>query len=485
MRRRLILVTPAMVASGMDDATNSAAYQQALAFLFGRIDYERTPLLAYSARSFKLARMRELVQRLGDPDAKLPIVHIAGTKGKGSTAALMAAIAVAAGYRTGVFSSPHLDRIEERLSIDGQPASPDELVELVEQVRGVVEAMDAAADESGGPTYFEITTAMALCHFARRGVDLALLEVGLGGRLDSTNVCRPAVSVITSISYDHMAQLGNTLEAIAAEKAGIIKRGVPVVSGVTDDGPREVIERRCEELGSTLWQAGREFRHLYSPAIAVDQQAAAGRLDFELEPTSRRHEQLALGLLGRHQAANAAVALATIEVLRGRGWRFSDEAVARGLREARCPARIDVVARRPTIVVDAAHNVASVEALLATLEESFAARRRWLVFAAAADKDLAGMLQRLVPAFDRVLLARYQTNPRGAPVEELERLARECGPAEKSSCHGSIEAACQVALSEVGADDLLCATGSFFTAAEMRRQLVARETVAEAPTAGA
>ena len=191
------------------------ARQAALDWLMGRINYERTAFIPYQERQLKLDRMRQLLTRLGQPDAGLKIVHVAGTKGKGSTSAMIAAMLTAAGYRTGVFSSPHLERIEERFAVDGQPCTADELVALVDRLRPVVEAMDdeaaADGDPTGGPTYFEVTTAMALVHFVERQVDAAVLEVGLGGRLDSTNVCLPAVSVITSISFDHTKQLGNTL----------------------------------------------------------------------------------------------------------------------------------------------------------------------------------------------------------------------------------------------------------------------------------
>ncbi len=203
-------------------------------FLESRIDHERSTPAPYSQRNFKLERMRELLAALGDPHLGLPAIHIAGTKGKGSTAAMIAAALEAAGYRVGLFTSPHLERVEERIAIDGQPLSAPDWERLIEEARPHVERMDARAECEGacGPTYFEIVTALAFRHFADLGADCAVLEVGLGGRLDSTNVCRPIVSLITSISFDHVQQLGGTLAAIAGEKAGIIKPGVPVISGV-------------------------------------------------------------------------------------------------------------------------------------------------------------------------------------------------------------------------------------------------------------
>lgn len=238
----------------------------ALAWLLGRINFERTGV-PYQERQLKLDRMRQLLARLGQPDAGMKIVHVAGTKGKGSTSAMIAAMLTAAGYRTGMFASPHLERIEERFLVDGQPCTADELVALIARVRAEVRVMDELAanegDAAGGPTYFEITTAMALLHFVERAADAVVLEVGLGGRLDSTNVCHPAVSVVTSISFDHTKQLGNTLAAIAREKAGIIKPGVPVVCGVVDTEPQQVIADVAREHGCRLIQAGREFEFRY------------------------------------------------------------------------------------------------------------------------------------------------------------------------------------------------------------------------------
>ena len=354
-----------------------------------------------SEEALKLDRMRELLRRLGNPQDGMPIVHVAGTKGKGSTAAMIAAVLSAAGYRTGLFTSPHLDRVEERIAIDGQPCSAEDLAELVELVRPAVEAMDrerrrrqpirrtmARPTSRSSPPWRCAT-------FARRRVDAAVLEVGLGGRLDSTNVCTPCVSIITSISFDHTKQLGDTLAAIAAEKAGIIKPGVPVVSGVDGRGAAggDSPHRPAERLPAA--GTGRRFRLRLSPAAHLERAALAGALRFSrliiagdqpsspeicdprVRAVSHRHLPIvALGLLGRHQAANAAVALAAVEELRHAGWTIPEAAVRRGLAEVAWPARVEVVARRPTVVLDAAHNAASIAALVEMLDESFSARRR-------------------------------------------------------------------------------------------------------------
>ena len=463
----------------MDSATSLdpplARREAALRFLVDRINYERMQSMPCAEEAFKLDRMRELLRRLGNPQNGLPIVHVAGTKGKGSTAAMIAAALSAAGYRTGLFTSPHLDRVEERIAVDGRPCSGDELAELVEQVRPAVEALDRAAAEGDppehGPTYFEIVTALALRHFARRRVDAAVLEVGLGGRLDSTNVCTPLVSVITSISFDHTKQLGSTLAAIAAEKAGIIKPGAPVVSGVTADEPREVIRQIAAEHGCRLIEQGVDFDFRYTPPRHLEQAASPGRVEYWISVAEGRSGEgtgFALGLLGRHQAANAAVALAALGELRRTGWTIPEAAVRTALADLSWPARVEVVARRPVVVLDAAHNGASIEALVEVLDESFSVRRRLLIFATTREKDLRGMLGHLLGRFDHIVFTRYLSNPRAVRPEELQALALELSGRHYPVCAEPAEAwdsICHLA----GSEDLICVAGSFFIAAEMRR----------------
>jgi dihydrofolate synthase/folylpolyglutamate synthase len=459
----------------MTATTCPTSREAALAYLLGRIDYERAFAVPYDDRAYKLDRMRDLLARLGHPSAKLPIVHVAGTKGKGSTSAMIAAMLTATGRTTGLFTSPHLDRLEERMRVDGRPCTGDELAQLVDRLRPAVEAMDARAAGTAtptlGPTYFELTTAMALMHFADRRVDAAVLEVGMGGRLDSTNVCHPLVSVITSISLDHTRQLGGTLAAIAREKAGIVKPGVPVVSGVLPDEPRCEIEAACQHHGSRLVQLGRDFDFIYRPPANVERSDAKGTIDFRaLAPgPPRSYADLAVGLLGRHQAANAAVALAAMLELEQAGWTLPEQFLRAGLAHVRWPARIEVVDGRPLVVIDAAHNVASVEALLETLDESFQARPRTLIFATTQEKDAPGMLRRLLPRFDRVVLTRYRTNPRCIPPEELLTVAGENAPddAPATIC-ADPSAAWKEALRVTPDTGLICVTGSFFLAAEMR-----------------
>jgi dihydrofolate synthase/folylpolyglutamate synthase len=439
--------------------STSPSYDDALAFWHSRINYEhRNP----GPGDLKLDRMRALLHLLGDPQDRLRIIHIAGSKGKGSTAAMLATILNRAGQHTGLFTSPHLCRVEERIQIDGQPISPDELIALLDEMRALLRQAPELE-----PTFFEIATALGFCHFRRRGVDAAVIEVGLGGRFDSTNVCQPVLAVITSISYDHTQQLGDRLSSIAFEKAGIIKPGRPVVSGVTAAEARAVIERIARERSAPLRELGRDFHYQYVPGRVTYDTTTLPQVRIEPGPA----QAMELGLHGDHQGANAAVAVATIEALRGEGWTISDAAVAAGLAEIRWPARLEVLGRRPLVVLDCAHNVASAEALVATLCSSFPTTRRWLIFAASADKDLSGMMRVLAPHFAHVFLTRYAGSARGMPPEELARLLRGTVEMPHSVCPTALEA-WQTARTRAAPEDLICITGSVFLAGELRPMLL-------------
>jgi dihydrofolate synthase/folylpolyglutamate synthase len=408
--------------------------------------------------------MRALLHRLGDPHRRLHLLHVAGSKGKGSTAAMLAAILRRAGYRTGLFTSPHLCRVEERLQVDGVPIGAGELTELLDDIRAAVRASPPLE-----PTFFEIATAAGFLHFVRRRVDAAVVEVGLGGRFDSTNVCRPDVALITSISFDHTQQLGNRLASIAREKAGIVKPGVPTVSGVTAAEARQVIERVCRERGAPLCQLGIDFHYRYEPGRVTAESVRRPRV----EVTTRRRTWpvLELGLLGEHQAANAAVALACVEHLQARGWHVGDAAVAAGLAGVDWLARLEVVGRRPLVVLDCAHNVASAHALAETLRQSFPPARRLLVFAGSSDKDLAGMFRELAPLFAHVFLTRYADNPRSVPPEVLADLLPRDANRAVTTCASAAEA-WHGARAAAGPDDLICVTGSVFLAGELRPVLL-------------
>ncbi|GAB6167521.1 folylpolyglutamate synthase/dihydrofolate synthase family protein [Thermostilla marina] len=448
----------------------------ALEFLYARTNYERFLTPPYTAKALKLARMRELLKRLGDPQDAAPIVHIAGTKGKGSTAVMIGNMLKEAGYRVGVFTSPHLERVEERLAVDGSPCSFDTFIELLSEMMPIIAEMDrqAVAEEGTefGPTYFEILTALALLHFARANVDFIVLEVGLGGRLDSTNVCRPVVTAITSISYDHTQQLGDTLERIAWEKAGIVKRGIPLVCGVESPIPREVIHGVCREMEAPVIQAGIHYRYRYratpSPAAPL-----GGRFDFvyHRDRSELGLRDVVLAPPGAHQAANASVALAMALVLSEKGFTIREDAVRRALATTVVPARIEIVGMRPLTVLDASHNVASVRALLDTLQGAECSGKRIAVFGTTQGKDYRGMLQELAAGTDRVILTQYTENPRAVPLGELAA----AWPTEPTRAvrllAATPEKAWQTAAELASPDDIVFVAGSFFLAAEIRPTL--------------
>jgi dihydrofolate synthase / folylpolyglutamate synthase len=465
-------------------------YQQVVDCLFGRINYERIAGSEFSVADFKLDRMREFLRRLGDPHRQIPAVHIAGTKGKGSTAAFVASILRESGRRTGLFTSPHLHVFEERMTVDGRPPEQSELVDLVNRIMPVVDAMDALP-AGWSPTYFEIATALGWLYFLDRGASVAVLEVGLGGRLDATNVCFPAVTVITTISRDHVQQLGPTLRHIAAEKAGILKPNVPCVTGDTKPEVLEVLERTRREVsppdgaGVPLRRVGHEFHYEWSPCpeavpklgeVRRDRVSirVPGEVSSSMQESGLHLERVELPLLGEHQGLNAAVAVAAVEELRRVGWSIPREAIERGLRSTRWPGRIEVLATRPCVVVDAGHNWAAIAALLSTIERQFPARRRLLLFAATRDKDVPGLLRQLLPAFDTVIATAYRSNPRAVPLADLADLIGSFG----AECHRATDprSAWQLATSLAGPDDLIVVTGSIFIAAEVRELVTAPRT---------
>lgn len=453
-------------------------YEQALEFLYTRVNYERQAATQFSVGDFKLDRMRHLLRRLGDPHESIPAVHVAGTKGKGSTAAMTSRILSAAGLRTGLFTSPHISAFEERLTVDGQPPDAAHFVELVNTVAQVVTELD---EEPGhlGPTYFEIATALGWLYFSQKQAQCVVLEVGMGGRLDSTNLCRPAVCIITSISRDHTRQLGTHVEQIAAEKAGIIKPGIPVVSGVLDPRAQGVIERVCAEQTSPLSQLGRDLYWVYHPggkAAAADRRPdssgdAEGLDTVDVSTARKSWTDLPLRLMGEHQSRNAALAVMAIELLRQQGWSIPDTAIREGLDRVQWAGRIEVLGRQPTVIVDGAHNWAATAALVETLDRRFRARRRILVFASSRDKDVSGMLRQLLPRFDTVILTAFHNNPRNLPAPELAQLARSLSP-RLVHVAADTAAAWKLARRFATPADLICVTGSFFIAAELREQIL-------------
>ena len=452
-----------------------SAYQAALDYIFNYVDYERRRSVPYTEVAWDLDRARRVLHALGDPHQGLRYVHIAGSKGKGSTAANVDSILRAAGLRTGFYSSPHLHTFRERIRIDGQLIAQNDVVRLLEQCKPAIEAIP-------GITTFEIMTVLALLHFAQQQVDWVVLEVGLGGRLDATNVVTPAVSVITPISLEHTALLGDTLGQIAREKAGIIKPGVPVVVAPQHAEALDVFEQVAAAQGSRLIVAGRDWTwqsvidrvdgQVFSVASAASPWPAGELMD------------LRTPLLGAHQLANAATAIAACAELRSQGAPITAASLRRGLAAVHWPCRLEVLpvpdgrggwaqadpgagATTTTLVLDSAHNDASARLLRAALAHYFPGQPLMLIIGVSNDKDVAGILAELLPGADAAILTRSR-HPRAADPLELAPLAGRYLPGNRVSIAGSVAEALAWALDASGRGTVVCLTGSLFVAGEGR-----------------
>jgi len=430
-----------------------ATYRDTLGYIYSFTDYEKKTSYRYAPEFFDLARVRRLLALLDNPHHRFRSIHIAGTKGKGSTAAMIESILRAAGYKTGLYTSPHFHTIRERIQVGRRFISEREAISLVERLRPL-------ASQVEGLTTFEIITALAFAYFAEQGVELAVLEVGLGGRLDATNVVIPLVSIITSLSYDHTHILGDTLAQIAGEKAGIIKAGIPVVSTPQAPEAMAVIEETCRRKGAELTVAGRDWGW---GAREVNLEGQSFRVTSdELRGTSNGFW---IPLLGRHQLINATVVLAAVEKLRGQGVEIPEASTKEGLRRVRWPGRLEVLARRPLLVVDCAHNVDSVHKLRVALEDLFDYENLNLVFGASADKDIGGMMRELFPMAKKVIVTQAH-HARAADPSKLEEIALALG--YEAACSDGVDAALSAALEMAGPHDLICVTGSTFVVAEAR-----------------
>ncbi len=414
-------------------------YQESVDYLFG--------LQKYGIK-FGLNSTANLLTRLGNPHRRLRCIHIAGTNGKGSTAAMLSGILKQHGLRVGLYTSPHLVRFTERFRIDDEEVSPERIFEIFGRVRRLI-------DDAEPPTFFEVVTSMAFQYFAEEEVDWAILEVGMGGRLDATNVVQPEVCVITNISFDHEEYLGNTLGAIAREKAGIIKHRVPVVTGARQPLVQAILKATSLRLEAPLYRQGKDFR---------TKRNTDGSLRYE--GLKRRFPSLALNLAGAHQLSNAALALATIEVLENHGaLKLNPENVQEGFLRVRWPARMEVLQEDPLILLDGAHNPHGAECLRDALKQIFPKRRLHLVLGIMADKDVRGILKRLLPLAETAILTqpRYA---RAANPEALRRLARPY--IQKLYVVPDPESAIQQAKSLAAPEDVICIAGSLYFAGEVK-----------------
>ena len=445
-------------------------YQDALDYLYSFIDYSLKRNFRNAAEKFNLDRMRQFMQLLGDPQNDYRIIHVAGTKGKGSVSAYCASILAAQGYKTGLYTSPHMVRFSERIRINGEEIPQADLVDIVELLK-------QAAKKVPEITTFELTTALAFVHFSRQKVDYAVFEVGLGGRLDATNIVHPITSVITSISYDHTKILGNTLTEIAGEKGGIIKQGVPVVVAPQKEEARQKLEQIATERNAPLIQVGKDI--LY----AADSHSLSGQtflvwtpgeqplVDEFIESAGRdlwSPLRFHIPLLGFHQVENAATAYAALKTAEKFGLILSQEAYEKGFAGVEWPGRMEILHQHPLVVIDSAHNRYSALRLSQALDDYFPGLPIVMVFGASEDKDIEGMYQELMPRVHRVITTQ-SVHPRAYDADKLVELAHRSGRSAEAIV--PVEAALEAALEEAGQESVVLVTGSVFVAAAAREVL--------------
>jgi len=426
-------------------------YADALAYLFGFTDYEKRGLAVYAPEFYDLERQRRLLVLMGEPHRSFQVVHVAGTKGKGSTAAMIESMLRASGRRTGLYTSPHLHTFRERIQVRGELIPEAEVVRLAGEMQPLVAQVP-------GITTFEVMTALAFAWFAEQKVEWAVVEVGLGGRLDATNVVNPAVAVLTSISYDHMAILGDTLTQIAAEKAGIVKPGVPVVSAPQPDEALAVIEQTCRRQGAPLTLVGRDWTW----------EAGAADLDgqsFTIHHGGQKIPGLWLPLLGEHQLVNATTAVAAISLLPVTNTKLTQADIREGLRTVYWPGRLEILGRAPLVIVDSAHNGDSAQKLMAALRACCCFQRLIIILGASADHVTPELLEALLTSADRAIATR-SSHPRAADPAWLQARAGELGFSLEVT--ETVPQALTLALDGAGPEDLICCTGSVFVAAEAR-----------------
>ena len=428
-------------------------YQQALDYIFGYTDYEKVPM-PHDPDFYDLRRVEELLARLDNPHLKARSVHVGGTNGKGSTAAMVASALTASGYTTGLYTSPHLNTIRERFRVNGNLITEEDFTSVVATLKPEVEKVNQRATY-GELTTFELLTVLAFTYFTLKGVDFQVLEVGLGGKFDATNVIKPEVCVITSISLDHTEVLGNSLAEIATEKAGIIKPDSPVVLSPQDDDVVQVIEEACRKQEAKLVMAGKDVTW---QSLGFDDNGQSlevkGRLD---------NYQLFIPLLGHYQMENATTAVAALEVLAVKGFNISRDSITNGLARVRWAGRLQILRRYPLLVVDGAHNPDAARKLKQSLTEYFSFNRAILIMGASSDKNIADVVSELVPLFSEVIVTRSR-HPRAMDPAQLEAVFSKHGV--KTRLVENVSEALSLAMSMAGTKDLICVTGSLFVVAE-------------------
>ncbi len=428
-------------------------YKEAISYLFERTDYERQQRVRYNITTFSLKRMEKLLSLLGNPHRKINTAHIAGTKGKGSTATMLARMLEANDYTVGLYTSPHVVHLHERIAVNSKMINRSEMLGLLNRVHEPVEKMS----KTDQPTFFEIMTALAFMYFADRKVDIGIIETGLGGRLDSTNVVRPQVVGITSLSIDHQQQLGQTISSIAEEKAGVFKRGVPAVTVEQEPAAMNVLRSQANAIKAPLSVTGSDidFSHRFETS-----REEGPHTRICLTTATSRFEHLKVPLFGRHQAINCGLALAMLDKLKSNGYNIDNEKAAQGLLGVSLIGRMEMIFYDPRILIDAAHNAASIQALIQAIGQNIPYDSMVVIFGCNSDKDVHGMLNALQYGADKVIFTRSNSPKAMSPDDLAEIYAEICGKMYQTAT--SLGEALSLAKSAVGKEDLICITGSFY-----------------------
>jgi len=435
------------------------SYDKAISYLFGRTDYEKESRLSYNVTTFNLARMEKLLSLLGNPHEKVHTVHIGGTKGKGSTATMLAKMLEANGYKVGLYTSPHVVSLHERIMVNSEMVSKSEMLGLLNRVYAPVEKMA----KTDSPTFFEIMTALAFLHFVDMKVSIAVIETGLGGRLDSTNVIKPKVVGITSLSIDHQQQLGDTIDSIAKEKAGIFKRGVPVVTVQQEPEAMRVLRSRASSLKAPLSVTGSDIDFSYRFETSRED---GPHTRICLTTQTSKFEHLRVPLYGKHQAINCGLALAMLDKLKSSGYEIDNEKATEGLNKVSLTGRMEMICDDPRIMIDAAHNAASIEVLIHAIGQNIPYDSMVVIFGCNKDKDVEGMLRRLQYGADKVIFTRSNSAKAMSPQDLAEMYTEICGKMYQTAM--SLGEALRLAKSAVSREDLICITGSFYLIGEAK-----------------
>ena len=438
-------------------------YDSAMSYLFKNTDYEKQQKLRYNVTTFDLDRMEELLKDLGNPHKKVSTVHIAGTKGKGSTATMLAKMIEANDYSVGLYTSPHVTSLRERITVNSEMVTKKQMLSLVNRIYATIEKFKKKSD---CPTFFEIMTSIAFMHFADEEVDVAIIETGLGGRLDSTNVISPALVGITSISIDHQNLLGDTIGCIAKEKAGIIKKGVPVITVPQEPDAMRAIRKHALSVNAPLSVTGRDID--FSSRFESSREHGPHTRICLTTPNSR-FEHLRVPLPGAHQAVNCGLALAMLDKLKEEGYEIDDEKAVSGLQGVCLKGRMEIINDDPRIIIDAAHNGASMKALIQAIGQHVPYDSMVIIFGCNSDKDVRGMLSELQYGADKVIFTRSNSPKAVFPQDLADMYTEICGKMCQTAM--TLKEAARIAKSAISREDLICITGSFYLIGQAKEQL--------------